>query len=66
LENSLKRYLERFTALSKLEKRTAHHMEGTMERSTSGFFEMLTLVTLLFSPLLYDFSQWVRQLLGGG
>lgn len=37
-----------------------------MERSTTGFSEMLTLVALLFSPLLYDLSQWVRQLLGGG
>jgi hypothetical protein len=37
-----------------------------MERSHSGFSEILTLVALLFSPLLYDLSQYLRQLLGGG
>ena len=45
---------------------TAHLMEETMERTQAGFPELLTLVALLFSPLLYDFSQWIRQLLVGG
>ena len=36
-----------------------------MERSPSGLAELLTLVALLVSPLLYDFSQWVQHALGG-
>jgi hypothetical protein len=41
-------------------------MEEAMERTHTGFPELLTLAALLFSPFLYDFSQWVRQLLAGG
>ena len=36
-----------------------------MERGPSGLAELLTLVALLVSPLLYDLSQWVQRALGG-
>lgn len=35
-----------------------------MERGTSGLAELLTLVALLISPMVYDLSQWVQQLFG--
>ncbi len=37
-----------------------------MDRNWNGIPAILTLLVLFLSPMLYDFSQWVQHLLGGG
>lgn len=37
-----------------------------MERDMDSLAGLLTVIALFVSPLLYDFSQWVQRLLGGG